>query len=124
LNAIQESVLSESKSSAGDKHETSREMIAQEQNRVGKQLEEMQNQLRLLENVSLEASDAFIRKGSLVETTNGMFYLAVGIGKLMVDHMPVFCISMDSPLGKLMVGKKIQNTFTLQDKEIQVISVI
>jgi transcription elongation GreA/GreB family factor len=123
LNALQESVLAESKSSAGDKHETSREMIAQEQNRVGKQLEEMQNQLKLLEKIPLEAPDAIIRRGSLVETNSGLYYLSVGIGKLMVNGITVYCISLDSPVCKLMLGKKVLDTFNVNTKKNEVLSV-
>ncbi|NQY06029.1 MAG: 3-oxoacyl-ACP synthase, partial [Flavobacteriaceae bacterium] len=50
---VQESLQSETKSSAGDKHETGRAMLQLEREKAGKQLEALQQQQELLAKVSI-----------------------------------------------------------------------
>lgn len=104
-NQIKELNLSfenEGKSSAGDKHETSRAMAQLETEKLHQQLHQFEIQLNTLRQLNPEKVHETIQPGSLVETDKGIFYISVSIGK--IDT--VMTISAVSPLGKLFIGKK------------------
>lgn len=95
----------DTKSSMGDKYETSREMVQQEINNLQVQLNEnvkAKNSLKLI-NVK---PHHIIGLGSLVQTNNGLFYIAVSLGEIIFNNEKVFVISTESPLSKIMTGKK------------------
>lgn len=106
----------ETKSSMGDKYETSREMVQQEINNLQIQLGE---HLRAQE-VLTKISSALMEKagsGSLVETDKGLFYIAVSLGEMNFNNKKIFLISPESPLAKAMNGKSAGEKFTLNGTE-------
>jgi transcription elongation GreA/GreB family factor len=117
------SVASDTKSSAGDKHETSRAMAQIEQEKIGNQLAEMQKMLAIARRISTVNRHAEIQVGSLVQTSIGAFYLAVGIGSLHVENEHVFCMTSSAPLGKMLLGKSKNDQFKWQEKIIEILSV-
>lgn len=62
----------DTKSSMGDKYETSREMLQQEINRLLSQQSEVNNQLDVLQNINTKPS-AVVGLGAYVETSMGNF---------------------------------------------------
>jgi transcription elongation GreA/GreB family factor len=101
-----ESANNETKSSAGDKHETSRAMMQLEQEKLGKQLKELQEQRSELEKIDISKPSAQIAKGTLIQSDKGLLFLSIGLGKIMVNDKTVFVISPQSPLGLKLIGKK------------------
>ncbi len=102
----------ETKSSMGDKYETSREMVQQEINNLQIQLNEnlrAKNSLKLI-NTNLHHA---VGLGSLVETDQGMFYIAVSLGSVENDQRRIFLISPESPLAKAMTGKVNKDVFVI-----------
>ena len=95
----------ETKSSMGDKFETSREMVQQEINNLQIQLNENLNARNSLKTINTKLHQ-MIGLGSLVETNNGLFYIAVSLGEIKLNDKKIFVISTESPLGKLLFGKK------------------
>ncbi len=106
LNAATEAANNETKSSAGDKHETSRAMMQIEQEKLGKQLKEVQEQRSELEKIDISKPSAQIAKGTLIQSDKGFLFLSIGLGKISVDEKTVFAISPLSPLGIKLLGKK------------------
>lgn len=105
FDALQESLLSETKSSAGDKHETGRAMAQLEQEKLSRQLTETRKTLEGLKQIDPEKILSQIGFGSLVKTNRGYFFVSVGIGQIKVDTTPVFCITAGSPLGQKILNK-------------------
>lgn len=104
----------ETKSSMGDKYETSREMVQQQINNLQIQLNEnvkAKNSLKLI-NVN---SHQIVGLGSLVETDKGFFYIAVSVGEILLDLQKIFVISPESPLGKILIGKKRNDVFSINN---------
>lgn len=102
----------ETKSSMGDKYETSREMVQQEINNLQVQLNEnlrAKNSLKLI-NTNLHQT---VGLGSLVETDQGLFYIAVSLGSVEHDQRKIFLISPESPLAKAMTGKVNKDVFVI-----------
>ena len=95
----------ETKSSMGDKFETSREMVQQEINTLQIQLNENRNALNSLKTINTNLHQT-IGLGSLVQTEKGFFYIAVSLGEIISDEKKIFVISTESPLGKALISKK------------------
>ena len=95
----------ETKSSMGDKFETSREMVQQEINTLQIQLNENRNARNSLKQINTNLHQT-IGLGTLVETDKGLFYIAVSLGEIVFNEKKIFVISTESPLGKILFGKK------------------
>jgi len=102
---IQESLKSETKSSAGDKHETGRAMLQLEREKAGNQLADIQNQLELFSRVTIDLSSNVVRLGSIVVTDNGAYFLAISVGAITIEANTYYAISPRSPIGKVLLGK-------------------
>ena len=112
LKDIQEAANSESKSSAGDKYETGREMALLESEKIDVQLTEANKQMGILKKINSELETKTIAMGSLIETNNGTFYMAVGLGKIELKKQSIFVISPFSPIGKMLLTKKEKISFS------------
>lgn len=102
----------DTKSSMGDKYETGREMLQQEINNLQFQLNEAKNQQVLLSKIPMELSET-VEKGALVETEKGLFFISISAGEIQFENKKAFCISPESPLAKVMLGKKSGESFSL-----------
>ena len=104
----------DTKSSMGDKYETSREMLQQEINNLQLQLNEQLKSQQILKNIQ-PIAHKIVSLGSLVETDKGKFFIAVSIGELSFNQEKIFIISAESPLAKAMNGKKQGEFFSLNN---------
>ena len=117
INEVSESSNSESKSSAGDKHETSKAMMQLEIEKLGTQLKEAELQLAEFEKINFNKIHQSIEQGSLVET------IVSSIGKISVDDKTVFVISSKSPLAVAFSGKKLKDKISFNGMEYFIESV-
>lgn len=116
------SANNETKSSMGDKYETSREMVQQEINNLQIQLNEnnrAKNSLKLI-NVNPHQT---IGLGSLIRTDKGLFYIAVSLGEIIFNENKIFVISTESPLGKILIGKKKGEEFYLNNLNQKILKI-
>jgi hypothetical protein len=109
LAELSESASNNTKSSAGDKHETGRAMIQIEQETIGKQLKDAEEQKALLEKIDPNQNSTQIIKGSLVKTNRGYLFLSIALGKITVGEKTVMAISPQSPLGIKLMGLKVND---------------
>jgi transcription elongation GreA/GreB family factor len=117
INEVSEASNSESKSSAGDKHETSKAMMQLEIEKLGTQLNEAELQLVEFEKINFNKNFQCIEQGSLVETNKGYFLIASSIGKIIVDNKTVFVISSKSPLVIALAGKQQNDVLSFNGVE-------
>ena len=89
----------DSKSSAGDKHETARAMMQMEHEKIGKQLKESIHLKEELEKINPQIKTQKVTQGSLIKTNHGVLFLSIGLGKIEVDGISVMVLSAQSPLG-------------------------
>lgn len=121
---IQKALLSETKSSAGDKHETGRAMLQLEREKAGKQLAEIQKLQQVLSKINVSQQSQHVSLGSIVYTTNANYFIAISAGELSVNDEVFYAISATTPIGRLIIGKMVGdevvfNTNTFQIKEIK-----
>ncbi|MFD1292921.1 3-oxoacyl-ACP synthase [Lutibacter holmesii] len=100
-------LFSETKSSAGDKHETGRAMIQLEMEKAGQQLAEVSFMQTVLSKIVVTKVSNIVCLGSLVKTTKGNYFLAVSVGQIKVENHTYFAVSAQSPIGKQLLGKKV-----------------
>jgi hypothetical protein len=124
LDDVQAAVNDETKSSAGDKYETSREMMQQETDRNLAQLNEANKLKVALSTITTGGSAATAEPGSVVITDNGSFYLAISAGIITVNNEKYYAVSPMSPIGMKLKGLKSGNKFTLNDKSYLIEQVI
>lgn len=104
----------DTKSSMGDKYETSREMLQQEINNLQLQLNEYLKSLQILKNIN-PITHKIVGLGSFVETEKGKFFITVSLGEIIFNQEKIFVISAESPLAKAMNGKKVGETFIVNN---------
>ncbi len=120
LLQAQEASNDDTKSSAGDKFETGREMAQQDINRNKQLLADAQQQKAVLLTLADITETAKVRSGSLVITNNGSFYISISAGQLSLEGKTYFAISAASPIGKLLIGKATGDQFSFNGKNYQV----
>ena len=106
----------ETKSSMGDKYETSREMVQQEINNLQVQLNDVLKQLESLRTISDKPSQK-VERGALIQTLKGFFYISVSAGEIVLDGKKIFIISPESPLAQAMKGLAQNQSFVLNGKQ-------
>ena len=104
LSELSDSVGSDSKSTAGDKHETSRAMLHLEQEKAGEQLQQAQDTLRAIDKINIQVSTAKITAGSLVKTNRGNFFIAISAGKITIDKVDYYAVSPKAPIAQKLIG--------------------
>ena len=120
---LQESLTSETKSTAGDKHETGRAMVQLEREKAGIQLAEIQKLQQLLAKISLNSNTAVVHLGSLVRTTKAIYFIAISIGEVKITDEVVFAIAPNTPIGKLLLGKKQGDSITFNDTTQRILEI-
>lgn len=103
----------ETKSSAGDKYETTREMMQQDIDRNSTQLYEAKKLSFQLEQCRDAEIDDTVVPGALVKTSKAWMYIAVSIGKLQIGEYSVFVVSPASPVGQALIGRSCGSAFTI-----------
>lgn len=123
IDALRDSAAEESKSSAGDKYETGREMMQAEMVNLQSHLDEQQKMLAALLSIDPAKSNSSISRGSLVQSGQGVFFLAASLGQIQVEGNRLFVISMGSPMGQALEGKKAGESVELNGRRIEIVAV-
>ena len=119
---LRDGIANDSKSSMGDKYETSREMMQQEINRLEQQLAANRQQIFNLKAVQLHSKNQQIIAGDIVYTSIGSFFISISLGEVKVGNQAVFVISPASPLGKLLIGRKKGDQFEMNKNKIEILN--
>lgn len=116
IESAEQSAAEDTKSSAGDKYETGREMLQQETDRNMAQLNEAKKLMVALSQIAYNTTHTVAEPGGLITTDNGKFYIAISVGALNVDGETIFAVSPASPIGLKLIGLKPGDEFTLNSK--------
>ena len=107
LAELKTSIMSDTKSSAGDKHETGRAMAQIEIENNQGQLNEVLKMKETLLRIIPDQAHKKIQLGSVVHTNRGNFYIAVPIGKIKLNSGEEYYVtSASSPLAQILIGHK------------------
>ena len=123
MQAAQESSSSETKSSAGDKYETGREMANAERDRNAAHMQQAQQLQVELARINPEAACDTVRPGALVTTSMGRFYISVSAGKLAGEGPEVFAVSAAAPVAVALKGLRAGEQAVFNGIVVQVLTV-
>lgn len=123
MEAAKNSANEEGKSSAGDKYETARAMGQLDREMNGRMYEQAQQERLILERINPLLTLPNVGLGSLVKTTMGDFFVAVGAGVVALNGKNIIVISPQSPIGQILMGKATQEAFEFRDKSYKILSV-
>ncbi len=118
IDANQVALASETKSSAGDKHETGRAMLQLKMEKVSLQLKSVIAMQETLSKLNLEKLDKKISLGSLVVTDKTNYFLAISAGKITIDKNDYYAVSPHSPIGKSLLGNQIGAVVSFDNTQI------
>ena len=121
---IETALLSETKSSAGDKHETGRAMLQLEREKAGNQLREVQNVVETLSKVNGDIASKTVSLGSIVYTTQANYFIAISAGQLTVDSDSFYAISPNTPMGQLLIGKTVGAEVSFNKTSIKILKTL
>jgi transcription elongation GreA/GreB family factor len=118
IDSVQQSLSSETKSSAGDKHETGRAMLQLEREKLGRQLAAAERTRQLLSKVNIDAKSDKVRLGSLIQTSKATYFISISAGEFTDLENVVLCISAGTPIGQLLLGKSAGELVVFNESEI------
>ncbi|WP_431132946.1 3-oxoacyl-ACP synthase [Psychroserpens mesophilus] len=124
INEIQESLTSETKSSAGDKHETGRAMLQLEREKAGQQLAEIQKINQVLSKIDVSKTSSVIGLGSVVFTTQANYFIAISAGEIKAQNQLFYAISANTPIAKLLLGKQVGDYIEFRNQVFEIIKII
>lgn len=124
IEELQNALLSETKSSAGDKHETGRAMLQLEREKAGQQLAEIQKVNHILSKIDISNTSEIIGLGSLIFTSQANYFIAISAGELNEQDQSFYAISANTPIAKLLLGKTIGDQIMFKSQFFEIIKVI
>lgn len=123
MESFQIAANTETKSSAGDKHETERAMMHLEKEKTARQLSQSLQLKRAIYQLRDYASDGKVHFGSVVITSQGNFFIAISVGKVTLDLVEYMVVSPTTPLGEILNEKKKGDKVIFNGKELELIEV-
>lgn len=124
IDQIQRASNEETKSSAGDKYETGRAMMQQEQDKYGRQLMEALKQKAVFDQLSPELALDKVQPGAFVQTSGGAFYIAASLGAVKMDGENYMVISSAAPLYQQLKGLQHGEEVSFNNRKFRLEAVI
>ena len=124
LLSFQNDLQSETKSSAGDKHETGRAMLQLEMEKTSQQLIGIKQMISVLDKIDISKKSKKIHLGSIVFTEKDSYFLSISAGKIILNNEVFYAISTSSPIGKLLLGKQENEQFLFNGNTIKIQKIV
>jgi len=123
LSATLEARNSDTKSSAGDKHEVGRAMVQQELDQLEARLVSIRSMQQELARVPMDGVHEHVGFGSLVTTNQGTYFIAIGLGAVEAKNGTCYAISLASPIGQALRGRRTGDVVTVNGRAIRILDV-
>ena len=120
IKDLEHDLGNETKSSAGDKYETSREMMNTEINKLQNQLLSFKKLKEVLAVIENRKASTTVQLGSIVKTDAANYFISIPVGEIKVEEEKFYAIGLNSPIGKLLLGKEKGEQFIFQQKEFSI----
>lgn len=120
INDARDTIHNETKSSAGDKYETTREMMQQDIDMATARMNDAKQQLAVLDRIDITQTADLVMPGSIVYTDKGNYFIAVSAGVLHAEGNTYNSISIASPIGQAMKGLSAGKYFTFNGKKYKI----
>lgn len=110
-------------SSAGDKHNTEQAMQHLEQEKKLQQLAYLKNLIHIHTKLPMEQKYK-VDFGALIQTNNELFYIGIPFGEFRFKNHTIMFISLMSPLAKVMLGKKVNDTVEFNQRKYIILTIV
>lgn len=110
----------ESRSTAGDKHETGRAMIQLEQEKMSKRLQETQKLKEWLHRISANRAYSTVQSGSLIRVSGKTYYLSIPLGLINHEGEDIYTLAPASPLGQQLLKKSVGDTLNFRGQQFKI----
>jgi len=124
ISSNQIALRSETKSSAGDKHETGRAMIQLEIEKASVQFLEIKQMKEVLDRIHYQTESERAKLGSLVFTSRGIYYLSISAGILEFNGTSYLAVSLSSPIGQKMLGSVKGDLYNFNGNDIKIEKIV
>ena len=124
IQDVQHALEAETKSTAGDKHETGRAMLQIEREKLGTQLADNESSQNVLNRINPSQKQKVISLGSVVFTTQFNYFIAISGSEVNIDGIFYYTVSSASPIAKALFGKGERETIIFRDLAITILKVI
>ena len=114
----------DTKSSAGDKYETGREMMQAEIDKNEAQLSKNLQLINSIKKIDLNRKYGKIEFGSLVETNYGLYFISIANPKITIGQKDIFSVSLASPLGKALFKKQVGDKVMFNQREFIIENIV
>lgn len=96
------------------KYDSIREEMQEEIYQMQKQMSSLRDLQRNISKISDDPSDR-VQLGSLIFTNKARLYISVSLGEFFFEGDRFYAISEESPMAKMMFGKEVGDSFTLNN---------
>lgn len=124
IQELQADLNQETKSTAGDKHETGRAMIHLEIEKVSQQLTVLNQKLSTLRKIKPSTVPKNIVMGTIVETNIGKYFLSVSLGMITINQDRFYTVSPVSPIGEQLLGKNKGDSLIFKGRKIKINNIL
>lgn len=119
-----EAMHNETKSSMGDKYETTREMLQQDINMNMQRLSKAKAELTVLNGIEADKKSTTAGTGSMVITDNAIYYIAVSLGAVQMGDKKYYVVSADAPVALQLRGMQAGDSININGKEVMIQRVV
>jgi transcription elongation GreA/GreB family factor len=114
----------ESDDTQSEEADTGKSEMLNEIEKYAKYLESTENLKSQLKRVDISQSTETVGNGSLVETENNFFFIAVALGKIDIeDSKNYYSISTEAPIYNMLKGKKAGDSFSFNNLTYRIVNV-
>ena len=116
LEALHTAIQQDQKSSMGDKYETGPALLHQQRQQLLQQERQLASHHQALQQLTPHANQKSVEPGCLISTNHGLFYVSIGLGRVVCKEQEVWAISLQSPLGKSLHQRKAGDEVNFQGR--------
>lgn len=124
MHETSESMKNDTKSSAGDKFETGREMLQLELNNKHKQFDQLMQLQKDALKIDVSKAHDKIAFGSLVQVKTGIYFISIALGSVELEGQKYYAMSLASPIGKALHNHQKGDAIQFNGKVIEVLDVV
>lgn len=124
MAGLKEDLENESKSSAGDKYETGREMINIEWNKLTVQLNEYDRLSQILQRIEDYKTSGKAVLGSIIITNTANYFISIPAAEIKIEDEKYYAVGIKSPVAQQLLGKEKNDSFVLKGKSFKVLDII
>ena len=121
IKLLEEARDAETKSSVGDKYETTRSLLQSEIAKLHDQFTRKKEDLKVCKVLDVDSSNYPLKRGSLIRTNKSDFFISIPLGRINLDGKKYYAISVSAPLVKQMKGKSSGDHFSFRGQNYEIL---